>query len=284
MGRLLALLGGLLLSALAIAQVTPAVTLTATPATANVTATPTLTWSTAPAASGCMASGAWTGAKAASGSQLGATITATSTYNLECSWPGDLRAVLTWRPPTTRTDGSALTNLAGTRIYYGLTPTALAQLADVAGATLTTYTIEPLDPNVWYFALTAYDAANIESVRTPTVSKTTRAPTVVRASATVTITPAPSPPTELRVVSLSVPVSGAAMTVDPVPAFGINKAGARTATVFGFVRSGTPCIDAPEPAFSYRGQDYYRIARANVGWWATTPRDNVAAPCRPSVG
>lgn len=72
--------------------------------------TPRLTWSTTPAAQSCTASGAtdWTGTKAASGTATLAAITATRSYSLSCTWPGDTTATIRWTPPTTNTDGSAL--------------------------------------------------------------------------------------------------------------------------------------------------------------------------------
>lgn len=71
---------------------------------------PRLVWSTTPAAQGCTASGSstWTGSKAASGDTTLAAIVATTSYSLSCTWPGDTTATITWTPPTTNTDGSAL--------------------------------------------------------------------------------------------------------------------------------------------------------------------------------
>jgi hypothetical protein len=49
------------------------------------------------------------------------------------------------------------------------------------------------------------------------------------------------------------------------------------AMVCGFVRAGTPCVGAV--LFAYRGANYFRVARADVGWWRTPANDNAAAPC-----
>ena len=80
-------------------------------------------------------------------------------------------ATLTWTAPTENDDGSALTNLAGYRIRYGTAPTALTQTVQVANAGLTTYVIDNLAQGTWYFAMTAYTSAGLESLPTNVVSK-----------------------------------------------------------------------------------------------------------------
>lgn len=86
----------------------------------------------------------------------------------------------------------------------------------------------------------------------------------------------PNPPGNV-VVAFNVTIGGQSVGVDPVPLFGVSASGKRLATVYGFARAGTACIG--EPVYSYRGRDYYRVARADVGWWETAPNDNAAAPC-----
>lgn len=85
---------------------------------------------------------------------------------------GARTATLSWVPPTARTDGSALTNLAGYRIYYGPSQSAMTTRADVNNPSLSTYVVEGLTPGTWYFAATSVDANGRESDRTPTVSLT----------------------------------------------------------------------------------------------------------------
>jgi hypothetical protein len=74
--------------------------------------------------------------------------------------------------PTTRTDGSALANLAGYRIYYGRTPTRLDQFVDVNDPALTDARVANLTPGTWYFAATAYDRAGFESEPSEVTPKT----------------------------------------------------------------------------------------------------------------
>jgi hypothetical protein len=74
-------------------------------------------------------------------------------------------ATLSWVPPMGNSNGTVLTNLAGYRIYYGTTP-SLAQSVTVANPGLTRYALTGLAANTWYFAMTAYNSAGLESART----------------------------------------------------------------------------------------------------------------------
>jgi hypothetical protein len=80
-------------------------------------------------------------------------------------------ATLSWTPPTQNTDGSALTNLAGYRIYYGTSASSLTKSVQVSSAGITTYVIEGLQPSTYYFTVRAYNAAGTESANSNVVSK-----------------------------------------------------------------------------------------------------------------
>src|SRR3972149_603400 len=80
-------------------------------------------------------------------------------------------AILTWDPPTTNTDGTPLTDLAGYKIHYGTTSGNYTTVIDVGN--VTTYTVTNLTNNVtYYFATTAYDSSGNESGYSNEVSKT----------------------------------------------------------------------------------------------------------------
>jgi hypothetical protein len=81
-------------------------------------------------------------------------------------------ATLSWQPPTTRTDGSPLTNLAGFRIRYGTAPGSYLNTIEIANAGLTTAVVENLPPATYYFVASAYDATGAESSNSSPVSKT----------------------------------------------------------------------------------------------------------------
>jgi hypothetical protein len=80
-------------------------------------------------------------------------------------------ATLTWTAPTTNTDGSALTDLAGYHIHYGNSPSALSSVIDVANAGATSYVVGSLASGTWYFAVSAYTTSGLESALSNSGSK-----------------------------------------------------------------------------------------------------------------
>lgn len=81
-------------------------------------------------------------------------------------------ADVSWTPPTTNTDGSTLTNLAGYDIYYGTSPSALTEKVQVANIGATSDVITGLASGTWYFAVTAYTSTGTESSLSNVASKT----------------------------------------------------------------------------------------------------------------
>ena len=81
-------------------------------------------------------------------------------------------ATLEWSPPTQNTDGSALTNLAGFRIVYGTSATALTQTIEVNNAALSSYVVDGLAAGTWYFAVVAVNSAGAQSIQSNVASKT----------------------------------------------------------------------------------------------------------------
>jgi hypothetical protein len=81
-------------------------------------------------------------------------------------------ATVTWVPPTQNADGSALTNLAGFKVYWGTTQGSFPNSVTLNNAGLTTYVVESLVPGTYYFATTAFNSSGVESNRSNTASKT----------------------------------------------------------------------------------------------------------------
>jgi hypothetical protein len=79
-------------------------------------------------------------------------------------------ATLSWTPPTLNTDGSSLTNLAGYRILYGTSPTALTRTLQVANPGISRYVVENLTAGTWYFSVRAYSTSGAESTSSNTAS------------------------------------------------------------------------------------------------------------------
>jgi hypothetical protein len=86
--------------------------------------------------------------------------------------PGSV--MLSWAPPTQNTDGSTLTNLAGYRVRYGKSTSALSTVVTIANPGVANSVIEGLAPGVWYFTVTAYTRDGAESensdIATATIS------------------------------------------------------------------------------------------------------------------
>lgn len=80
-------------------------------------------------------------------------------------------ASLQWTAPTTNTNGSALTDLAGYHIYYGRSPSSLTATVTVADPGTTSYRVANLGGGTWYFAVNAYTTSGAESARSNTDSK-----------------------------------------------------------------------------------------------------------------
>ncbi len=81
-------------------------------------------------------------------------------------------ATLSWVAPTENTNGTPLTNLAGYRVYYGTSATALTQIVQIANPDIITYEVSNLSSGTWYFSVRSYTSANVESNLSAVVSKT----------------------------------------------------------------------------------------------------------------
>ncbi len=81
-------------------------------------------------------------------------------------------ATLGWIAPTENIDGTALTDLAGYRVHYGMTADNLTQSVQVANAGLTRYALDGLSAGKWYFGISAYTTTGVESAVSPLVSET----------------------------------------------------------------------------------------------------------------
>jgi len=81
-------------------------------------------------------------------------------------------ATLSWQSPTQNVDGSPLTNLAGFVIRYGTSRTAMNQVIRIANPGISRSVVENLGVATWYFAVSAYTSAGVESAPSAVGSKT----------------------------------------------------------------------------------------------------------------
>jgi len=78
-------------------------------------------------------------------------------------------ATLVWSAPTTNTDGTPLTDLAGYKVHYGTTHGSYSNTVTVGN--VTSYSINNLASGTYYFSLTSYDTRGMESGYSNEVSK-----------------------------------------------------------------------------------------------------------------
>jgi hypothetical protein len=75
---------------------------------------------------------------------------------------------VSWQPPLTNSDGTALTDLKGYRIVYGTQTGVYTNSIPVNGTGLATYTVENLQSGQkYYFSMVAVNAAGAESDYAP---------------------------------------------------------------------------------------------------------------------
>jgi hypothetical protein len=86
-----------------------------------------------------------------------------SNSGLNVERTGDGVALVSWMPPTANTDNSALTDLAGFKIYYGENPGDYDRTIIIDNPGLTSYLVENLASSDWYFVMTAFNISGIES-------------------------------------------------------------------------------------------------------------------------
>lgn len=84
--------------------------------------------------------------------------------------PGNV--TLSWQPPAENADGSPLIDLKGYKLHYGPSSRAYANTIQVPNPGLTTYVVENLPSGKYYFAISTYNSAGVES--SPSVEVSTQ--------------------------------------------------------------------------------------------------------------
>jgi hypothetical protein len=101
----------------------------------------------------------------------GTASTSLATFSIQVVGTATGSATLTWTPPTTNTDGSALNNLAGYKVYWGTSLGSYVNSATIANPGIATYVVDQLTPAQWYFVVTAYSSTGVESTFSNVASK-----------------------------------------------------------------------------------------------------------------
>ncbi len=98
--------------------------------------------------------------------------TAMASFSITVSQSELGTVTLQWTPPLTTEDGSALTDLAGYRIYYGKEEGDYPYVIEIDTPGLSTYVVENLLPRTYYFVATSIRANGAESKFTEVAVKT----------------------------------------------------------------------------------------------------------------
>jgi hypothetical protein len=93
-------------------------------------------------------------------------------FSITVSDVGTGTATLSWTPPTSNSDGSTLTNLAGYQVRYGRTASNLDQAVSLDNPSINRYVVENLSTGIWYFAVVAVNVSGVTSPLSNTSNKT----------------------------------------------------------------------------------------------------------------
>jgi hypothetical protein len=93
----------------------------------------------------------------------GKASTALPSFTIVVSGTGNGTATLSWAAPTQNINGTTLVDLGGFWIYHGTDAAMLTRLHQVTSASTTSFVATGLSSGVHYFAVSAYNAGNVES-------------------------------------------------------------------------------------------------------------------------
>jgi hypothetical protein len=120
-------------------------------------------------ATGSASTGATSSTTPPTSTDTGPTTSATSPPPASSS---NSSIAFSWVPPTENNNGSPLTNLAGYKIHYGTASQDYTQVVAVDNPSLNRYVLESLPSGTYYFAITAYNSAGVESNLSGEISAT----------------------------------------------------------------------------------------------------------------
>ena len=86
-----------------------------------------------------------------------------SSFTIDVTQVATASTTLSWTAPTMNQDGTTLTDLAGYRIHYGRSSRSYTTTIQIDNPSVTTYLVDNLTPDTYYFAATAFNTAGEES-------------------------------------------------------------------------------------------------------------------------
>ncbi|HET6629126.1 MAG TPA: putative Ig domain-containing protein [Woeseiaceae bacterium] len=93
----------------------------------------------------------------------GTSIAALPTFTITVQSTGSESYTLSWMAPTENEDGTALTDLAGYRIYYGMVAGEYTETVPLDNPSLTTFVLDNLAPGNYFLVMTAINSQSTES-------------------------------------------------------------------------------------------------------------------------
>jgi hypothetical protein len=97
----------------------------------------------------------------------GSSISALAGFTITVEQAGPVSFTIAWQPPTENEDGTALTDLAGYRIYYGTSSGKYSEEVRLDSPGLTSYVIDNLAPGTYFLVMTSVNSRDMESKATP---------------------------------------------------------------------------------------------------------------------
>jgi hypothetical protein len=102
----------------------------------------------------------------------GKTSASLPAFTIVVEYGSTTSVTVSWKPPTTNTDGTPISGLSGYRLSYGTAPGQYSQSVSIADPRVTSAVIEGLGPATWYFAAKAVTSSGVESAYSAEVKKT----------------------------------------------------------------------------------------------------------------
>jgi hypothetical protein len=84
-------------------------------------------------------------------------------FTISVTQSADGNITLSWVAPSQNADGSALVDLAGYTIHYGKLSGSYDTEIRIDNPSVTTYVVDQLSPDTYYFATTAYNSQGVDS-------------------------------------------------------------------------------------------------------------------------
>lgn len=93
----------------------------------------------------------------------GSATNSLAAFNIAVTQAALGNVTLSWIAPTQNADGSPLTDLAGYKIYYGKDSGTYDHEISIDNPGITTYVVDNLVPDTYYFAATSFSFTGVES-------------------------------------------------------------------------------------------------------------------------